>query len=73
MIAGGQGPASSQEENQAIMNGEQILDQLLNTLFASLTPLSSSTSGVETEWYNYFKIMLFYCKAHLFSQIKYLL
>lgn len=45
-IAGGQGPAATQEENQAITEGEQVMDQLLNTLFAIFCPPSG---GTETE------------------------
>ena len=40
-IAGGQGPAIAQEEMQAITNGEQILVQLVNYLFATFSPPSS--------------------------------
>uniref|UniRef100_A0A914E7G8 Uncharacterized protein n=1 Tax=Acrobeloides nanus TaxID=290746 RepID=A0A914E7G8_9BILA len=45
-IAGGQGPAVAQEETQAITNGAQNLNQLMNYLFATFTP---PTSGAETE------------------------
>lgn len=45
-LAGGQGPAAAQEETQAIMNEEEILDQFLNYLF---TIFSQSSSGAETE------------------------
>lgn len=49
IIAGGQGSAVSQEENQAIIHGQEILQQLLNNFFTNLTPPSCSTSGAETE------------------------
>lgn len=54
-IAGGQGPAATQEENHAITEGKIVLDQLLNTLFATFSPPSS---GAETEWNNYLKTII---------------
>lgn len=45
-IAGGQGPAVTQEETQSVVDGEGILDVLMNNLMATFSPPSS---GAETE------------------------
>lgn len=45
-IAGGQGPAFTQEETESVVNGEGVLDLLMNNLMATFSPPSS---GAETE------------------------
>lgn len=54
-IAEGQGPPATQEENQAITEGEKVLDQLLSTLLATFSPPSSSA---ETEWTIIWRLIL---------------
>ena len=46
IIAGGQGPAVTQEETKSVVDGEGILDLLVNNLMATFSPASS---GAETE------------------------
>lgn len=45
-IAGGQGPTVTQEETGSIVDGEGVLDLLMNDLMAIFSPASS---GAETE------------------------
>ena len=45
-IAGGQGPAVTQEETQSVVDGEGILGLLVDNLMATFYPPSS---GAETE------------------------
>ena len=45
-IAGGQGPAVTQEEAQSVVDVEGVLDLLMDNLMATFSPLFS---GAETE------------------------